>query len=583
MARGGVSGQVIPGGGQQRVSQALQSKTVASTGVAPGGTPGQIYRLSSISAIVALLKSGPLAEEAAIRHRDGLDTIVAPQSPSTDGKLSAVTHVGTGTATITPSLAPDELVELMIAAAGAIGTMKFRWRVGGSGAWSDPVATTGSAPFVFRVPRTFDRLSFAAATYVIDKTWSHGVDGVATPGSGWVGVVTPTASPIDYYEVLITVVKAGLPGVGVLRVSLDNGATTLPDMAVPSTGVLVVPDTGLVLTVSGTLVEDETYSFLALPPGSSSQDADDVMDAIRADDTLAISLIHDVTLPSSTASAMSQASAMEVAVQAACDDGEGDWEAIVEAPYVGDLVVSGGAAILDTADTEAVIRAAREDLDLRRTSVFVGTHQMPSALRNWKPRRPAGWAVVARYVDTEPREDPSAREPRGPLIITKIGRNEATATQSLEDVQINVVQRVRGRNGAFLTISNGGYGWKNLTTQDDFQDAGGVRALNVGVAALRPACEALVGQRPPVNADGTIEEQTRLSWSSRLDKKFKRSLGLLPGGDFRLPQVSSATAKVLASSQLGGTPHRLDVEYTLQRLGFVSSVSFVVHYFGLEV
>ena len=74
------------------------------------------------------------------------------------------------------------------------------------------------------------------------------------------------------------------------------------------------------------------------------------------------------------------------------------------------------------------------------------------------------------------------------------------------------------------------------------------------------------------NSDGTIAEGPRQAITADLDGIAKRSVGLGFGGSFREAQASSATANVLASSQLGTSPRRLDVEYSLQPLGLISDI-----------
>ena len=52
-------------------------------------------------------------------------------------------------------------------------------------------------------------------------------------------------------------------------------------------------------------------------------------------------------------------------------------------------------------------------------------------------------------------------------------------------------------------------------------------------------------------------------------------------GAFVKPQASIATAEILASSQLGQTPRRLDIQYTFQTLGFVSDVNATTLFSGV--
>src|SRR5262249_38147120 len=152
-----------------------------------------------------------------------------------------------------------------------------RFSLDGGVTWS-PFLTSaaGWSSTGVRVPGTYVTLTFAAATYVATKTNTVGIDGTVTPGSGWVGVVAIlTASPIDAYEIVCPVPKAGLRGVAVLVVSLDNGNPTLPPMLVPSGGVVILPGTGVYLTCAtggGAFVLGESYSFLTIGPAPTVSD-----------------------------------------------------------------------------------------------------------------------------------------------------------------------------------------------------------------------------------------------------------------------------------------------------------------------
>lgn len=578
MSLGGVRAEVQTGGGQQRVSNAILSRSIIQLGCAPGGTPNTIYNFASLGAAKSVLDTGELLEAIALRIREGLPCYAVVLDPSVAGDTGAVTHVGTDDGTLAVAVGPHRPILVKCVLGGTLGTAKFRVSLDGGLTWSVEFTSTASS-YVLRVPGTYCVLTFAAATYVIDKTLTVAVDGTVTAGSGWVGSVTQASSPIDYYEVLATVIKDGALGVASVRISLDNGKTSAGDFPLPSGGVVVVPGTGLVLTFANTFTVDETYAFLASPPGYSSGDLDDAMDALLADQTISAAEVHVVGLPGSASSAMSQADSLQTALETAEADGL-DWHGNVECPRVGDLVVSGGATIYDTADTDATIRTARAGLECPKVAVHGGTHRVTSPITKRKTKRPFGWVVMARIVDKDPRVDPS-RVKDGPLKIFAIGLDEAQATVGLDDVQINTARTYRRRNGVFMSITSGGFGWKNLTQDADLQWAAGVRVLNAFLAALRVEAQVFLGETPLVNADGTIEEKTRQAWSAKIDAAGKKSVGLLAGGDFREPQASVATGTVLASSQLGAAPHRLDIEYTLQPRGFISDVEPVVRYSGV--
>lgn len=583
MSLGESSWSVQPGGGRQNVSPSVLAHLVAIFNVCTKGTPNTVIPIADASSISSLVDTGPAAEEAALLLNAGAPAVyVVPVTPSTVGAIGDTALAGTGTATITAAAAPHKAIKVLCTVGGTLTTAKFKFSLDGGTTYGAEV-TSGSATWAYLVPGTFTTLSFAAATYVATKTLTVGVDGTVTAGSGWVGSVTQVSSPVDYYEVVLTVQKAGALGVAVLAVSLDNGTTSEPSMLIPSSGTLVIPGTGLVLTCSGTFVATDVYSFLTCPPGFSTSDLTAATDAFRLQRNYLVSLIHNGALPAAAASAITAASTLDTAVQAAFTTDGLDLEALSECPCsegpLGDVVVSTGKAERDTADTTAVITAARVGQDLTRTSLFAGTHRLPSAINNRQLLRPAGWHVLARIVKNDPRRDPAAKKDRK-LITSQIMRDEAK-TPGLDEVQINTLRTYRNEPGAaYLSITKGGFGWKNLTTQDAFQSAPGVRVLNAAIAGLRPIAEDYLGEDMATNADGTIEERTARGVDDTVDGVIKRAVGLKTGGEFSEPQASVATAKVLRSSQLGQAPRRLDLQYAVQRRGFVSSVSNAMLFTG---
>lgn len=423
---------------------------------------------------------------------------------------------------------------------------------------------------------------------------------------------------IGQHTILITMTTGGALGTAIYSYAIDGGTTVTAQATTPNSGtnyVVTFPNTGVTVTFApGTYVitstytigplggavvigsggistvsyvwagiqANDTFTFLATPPSYSTSDLNTALTALQAVKNYQWTAVHLVGLPSSTASAFSQLATLDAAMVLAQSNGALDWQGLCECPSksagmgLGDVVQPSTNAIRDTADTDAVIVAAR-GADTNRSSIQAGTYRMVSPLTGRKPLRPTGWVIASRYVDTDPAQDISALVPFGALGVyippgaLTIGRDESL-TPGLDAVQVNTLRTYIGRNGAYLTITSGGAGWKNCSQQASWQDAGFVRILNVAIAQLRPIVQNFLGQRPAVNGDGTIEESIRRAWSSQVDSAFKKAVGLLPGGGFSTPQASFAIASVSPASQLGQSPKQLIINYTLVSLGFVSSI-----------
>jgi len=585
---------VVAGGGQQKTNSAALARALLQLGVCTGPGPTSVVNTllqpGDQNSLLSLAGAGPLVEAAALRLRLGLPCFLMPVTPSQPGGVSAaVSLTGSGPGTITPTGVPHLSISVTCVTGGALGTATFQFSVNGS-PYGPVITSQASAPWLYLVPGTFCTLSFPTATYVATKTMTVGLDGTVTLNSGWVGNVTQSASPLDWYDVYIQVITGGALGTAVLSISLDGGpgptggGSFLPQILIPSNGKVILPGTGLLLTCASTFTGGDLYTFSAAPPSYSTTDLNTALTAAQNLRNVQFEQLHSTTLPASAAGAASQLSTMDTALATAFASNGLDWGGMCECPSAsnnasgaGDIVISGSNAIRDSADTDSVIIAAR-GTDTNRTALHVGTYRMTSPITGRKQLRPAGWAAAARFVDTDPSQDLAAKQPFGSLPIyipagaLTIGRDESV-TPGIDAVQFNTLRTYRASTGAYFSITSSGSGWKNASTTAVWQDKGFVRVLNVAIATLRPIAQNFLGQRPPVNPDGTIEESIRRAWSTTLDQAFKKAVGLIPGGGFSSgPQASFASATVSPASQLGQAPRLLIINYVLVSLGFVSAV-----------
>lgn len=588
MTLGNSTWSIRAGGGSVRPTSQQLARAVVHLDVSPLAVANVLVPIGDASAIAGLLDTGRLAEVCAFTARKGQSKYAMGVLASIPGALSAVTKVGTGVGTITPSSAPHKAITVYCTLGGIIGTSRVKFSLDGGVTYGPDQLTAAT----IKVPGTYTTLSFAAGTYVIDKINTIGIDGVVTPGGGWVGTVTQASSPIDDYEVVCTVKKTGALGAAILQISLDAGiSVSFASMLVPSGGIITLPGTGILLTCAGaSFTLGDTYSFLSIGPGFSTSDLNNALTAVKNNPTVAASMIHVSAMPISAAGAFSAAATLDTAILDAFSNKGFDWMGACDCPSnkggmrltspltgrkhvrplswfamdlycatdpkdelaavaigplrtffqagattiagPGDIVMPSSVPLYDTADNDSVITAARGGDLSGRTSVFVG------------------------------------------------GRDEALQP-GLDDIQINTARTYGGPLAAFLSITAGVVGFKNLTTNASYVDAGAVRALNIMIAALRPVVQQLLGQRPAVNRDGTISENAASGYDTIVDKAVKKALGLAPGGDFAQAQASFASASILRTSQLGQNPKRLDISYEFQPLGEVTAIANGVNFSGV--
>ena len=109
-----------------------------------------------------------------------------------------------------------------------------------------------------------------------------------------------TCAPRDAYSVIVTITRAALGiavGGGAFTYSLDGGNTTSPELAVPTSGVYVIPNTGLQLNFAeGTLAASDVYAFSCTAPAPSVADVGTAIAALVAS-SYAWSAIHVIGAP----------------------------------------------------------------------------------------------------------------------------------------------------------------------------------------------------------------------------------------------------------------------------------------------
>jgi hypothetical protein len=594
MAVGDSTWSLQTGGGQVRATSQQIARAVVHLGVSPLLPPNTMAQISDPSSVLGLLDYCPLAEVCAFTARKGLIKYTMAINPSVAGGFSAVTQTGSGAGTVTPTAAPHKTITVLCVTGGALNTAAFKFSLDGGVTYGSLFTSSGS-PYVVAVPGTFCTLSFAAATYVATKTLTVNVDGTVVNGSGWVGAVTQASSPLDDYEPVVTISKGGALATAVISLSMDNGnSTEIGTLLTPTGGVIVVPNTGVVLTLAGTFNTGDTYSMLAGRPGYSNSDLTNAMTALKAIRTVSATLIHLEGMPSSAAGAFSAAATLETALEDAFSNKGFDWQGISDCPSK------------------------------------TGGTRLTSALTGRKQQRGASWFWVDAYVDTDPKMELAAKAAQGDrqqgsfraflpagstsivglgdiivsggvasrdsadtdTVITGargvdlnrmavcVGGRDESINPGLDQAQINTFRTYHGPLAVYGTITSGVAGFKMLSTNASYADGAAVRVLDVLIAGMRPLAEDELGQDYATNPDGTIASSAKKVLDTKFDTAAKLILGMIPGGDFPKPQASSVTVSILPSSQLGNSPKRLDIAYQLQPRGKVTAVSNTVAFAG---
>lgn len=98
------------------------------------------------------------------------------------------------------------------------------------------------------------------------------------------GTLAVTGTPVDAYEAIARVTRAGTRGTAAYQLALDGGDTFDAETLVPANGVVTPPGTGLTLTFdTGTLDVGDQFAFTTVPSGSTTSDLVAAFTALRND------------------------------------------------------------------------------------------------------------------------------------------------------------------------------------------------------------------------------------------------------------------------------------------------------------
>jgi hypothetical protein len=520
-------------------------------GVCSDGLVGTVYSFSDLGTLTSTLGQGPLAEAAAISlAASGGPVLCLPINPSSAGSASAVTHGGTGTATVAVSFAPRSTVLLKIVLGGASGTYTYATSVNG-GAYG-PAVTSSVGANTVAVPGTLTTLTLADQTYTTGAVWTISTLGaISLVGTGTVGWVTQASSPLDGYNVLVDVALGGAPGTGQFTYSLDGGTTTSGAILIPSGGSFAVPNTGLVLTFSGTFVLNDTYAFTTTTAGYSGSDVTTAC-GVAIGSAIAWSMLHLTGSASNSAGAATIAAVLSVQMAAAFN------AYIFARAFMHCPIVEADATI---------VAAFASFVDPR---VFVGCGEVAqvSPISGYVFKRNVMYACTARLAGIIPGESPGWVG-RGALlgvqgIYPNFGQSKFDGT-TLDGGRFITPLAYKGTPGYFIAR-----GVSMAANGSDFNDVTRGRVMDLACAITYQAELPYLNGTVRVNpADGTIDDGDASAFEANVNAKLKSAL---VSGQPGAQNASAATATVNRSANILST-NNLPVTVAIVPLGLIEEIT----------
>lgn len=431
-----------------------------STKIGPclSGTSYQLYAHSDLAEMVVAHGQCKTTEAAAATLVASGPVYVMP-CPWTAGNVSSTTHTGTGGATVTAAAAPHQILTLTISGSGGLGVGTFTYRVG-TGAIS--AVTLIPAGGTFLVPGSFSIVTFSSMSYTGADVYTISTTNVVLKNGSSNSDISAASSPLDDYEVSVKFVAGGALASSTFQYSLDSlsGAQGAqrgnwsPVITSTSTGLHALltkqgAGTGLMITIAGTAVAGDEYTFKASAPYITSTEQNAALAAIQAQ-TLDVGPMHVVNYGYLCAGAEALAAAADVKMSAFAAAYKYAW-AVVECPTAGSIQTNpSGGALAVNAESDATTVAAFASFASNRVMVGGGDCLMISAIDGLQRRRNAAWAIMARVSASPLSQSPAWTVPGSLSGVVYLYRDEQI-TPSLDAGRLATLRTIQGVPGYYVT------------------------------------------------------------------------------------------------------------------------------------
>lgn len=494
---------------------ASRAGSSVTLGICSDGVVGTFYSFGGdVGTAQTSLGQGPLIENVAEKQLLAGQAMAMPLNPTTAGALSAVsTALVAGAGVLTNAAGPAKTLDLKIITGGANGTATFSWRKNG-GAYSAPILIAVGAS-THLIPGTLTKVTFAAAqTWVANDVYTVATTGVVSlVGSGPAASnVTHVSSPLDAYDVRMTVTTTGAAGAGVFKYSVDGGNNTSGEILIPSGGRYAIPDTGVVLIFSGTFTALDVYSFTTTTASFGNSDVQTAITTLlgRAEEWR---FIHIVGMGANVAAAASLGSAVDTLMTTAETQFRYVWT-IVEVPTNGS---PGGSTEADSA-----VAAGVAAFTSARVMFCAGDVQHQSVLTGRLIRRNLAVACSARIASKPLSVSPAeVGDPAEPLPRVKSLYRDEAATPALDAARMTTATSIIGETGYFITR-----GRMMAAAGSDFESVMNRSVVDEGCRLGRKALIVYLNSKVRVDKKtGFIDERDAVKVERTVRQKIVAGLG----------------------------------------------------------
>lgn len=529
------------------------SNTHMKMGISSQGVPATIYAFSDMATLKKTLGFGPLVDSAALALSiAGGPIYCVPLNPGTAGSLSAVTKSGTGSGTLTVAAKNWTQVLVKIITAGATGVATFVYSLDGGATFTATSAAqlTGAGVKLTGAPQISLTFTGAGSAFVAGDLWTITNAGVASlTGTGTGGVAVAGASPVDAYSVIVTITTAGNLGVAFFTYSLDGGNTQAGPVLIPSGGIYVLPNTGIVLTFGGTAFGvADSYTFTSVPATYANTDVNNAFAAVFADQRQWF-MVHLVGQAASVSAAVTSLSNLDSQMSTAATANRYVF-ALMESPQ-------------DTDSNQLNASTGFGNATSTRVAVGVGFAFTTSTVTGTVLSRSSAWHVAARLALVPPQEAASFVN-RGALVgipaalasgASPLSRDE-NVTQGLDAGRFCTLRTLSGRQGFYITQAR-----IMAPNGSDFQFVELRRVMDIACNTSRQAFLPFLNGSVRINpSTGIIDERD----ARRIETEVNGQLGATvvgPGMASSSTVTINRAANLLSTSQMPATVRIVPLGY----------------------
>lgn len=445
------------------------------------------------------------------------------QQGAGSGAAGTLSADGSNTSTAIPALTGTVVdpvaVRIKVTTAGAniAANPKVQISLDGGLTWYPADATDVSATPT-AIGDTGLLLAWTDGTFVLNDFWLAVGAACPTPADATgLSVLSLTGTPVDSYDVRIEVTRSATTpsaGTGAVRFSLDGGETYQPEQPVPSSGAVILGDSGITATFSAaTLVDGDAYRFKTVAPAFT---------AAALATTLAA--FEEVTVPAH------EGVIIVGAIDATyIDEIEASQERLIAASkprwflshardqgatIQGESVSQWVAALIGATPGFAGAGTAPDFIVVCAGAALVEDPINASLLR-----RSSLHAIAPRVSAIDVAEHPG-RVRSGPLSLDSLVHDLAASSLSALDAQgFMGAQSIQGVEGAYATDRT------RAAPGNDLTQFMRVRVMCFAARAAIARFAEEVNETIPVNPDGTIRADVADGLDHALTSYLRRELG----------------------------------------------------------